>query len=388
MKEIYLDNSATTRVLDDIAEHMSDIFKNRFGNPSSMHTKGIEAERLIKEARSTIASILGAASSEIYFTSGGTESNNLAVRGYLSANLHKGRKLVTSRIEHPSVLEIFRNLEQQGYEVTYLGVDESGKINLDELSAAITQDTALVSIMMVNNETGSIQPVEAVSNLIKRNSSKTVLHVDAVQAFGKYPIDVHKYGIDILTVSSHKIHGPKGVGAVYISKKIRVKPIMSGGGQESSLRSGTENVPGISGFGKAAEKVALDMNDNFKKVDKMNKLFRENLKSEYFNYHIISPEDASPYILNVSFPGTKAEVLLHHLEREGIYVSTGSACSSRKKLQSHVLTALSLTPSVIDGAIRFSFSAYENCEEDALETIEALKTIVPMIDTARRIKKR
>jgi len=377
-RDIYLDNSATTRPYDEVIEYINHINSNIYGNPSSLHKKGIEAERLIKKARDIIAQSLGAENKEIYFTSGGTESNNLAVRGYLEANPRKGNHIITTRIEHPSVLETCKYLSQKGYRVDYLDVDSRGTVNLEQLKNVMDEETALITIMVVNNEIGSVQPIEEIVKIKNAVNRNAVLHMDAVQAYGKIRLYPKKLGVDMLSISSHKIHGPKGVGAVWINKNLRIKPILFGGGQESLIRSGTENVSGIAGFGMAAEITFRDMESNLEKVTRLRDLFIERLETEIKDFHINSPEDASPYILNVSFPDLRAEVLLHHLEESNIYVSTGSACSSRKNIHSHVLEAIRLDKCYISGAIRFSFSAF-NTEQDVLDTIAALKMIIPKI---------
>lgn len=380
--EIYFDNSATTRPYDEVNELLCDINKNFYGNPSSLHSKGIEAERKINSAREAIAKSLGAESKQIIFTSGGTESNNLAIRGYLDANKRRGKHVITTKIEHPSVLEVCKHLESTGYEVDYLGVDQEGLINLAELKSKIRMDTALISIILVNNETGAIQPLEEIVKIKTAVNPDAVLHIDAVQAFGKLLLTPQKSGIDFMSVSSHKIHGPKGVGALYISKKERLKPVVYGGGQESMLRSGTENVPGICGFGLAAEITCKNMECNEKKVTALKGIFLDKLACCNFKYKVISNDKALPYILNISFESLKAEVLLHHLEEKNIFVSTGAACSSRKRKQSHVLQSMGLPSQIIDGALRFSFSSW-NTEEEVFETIGALQEIVPRIQFGR-----
>jgi len=386
VEEIYLDNSATTRPYDEVIAYMEDIQKNIYGNPSSLHRKGIEAEKLIKKARSTIADSLKVDAREIYFTSGGTESNNLAIRGFLQANLRSGRHIITTAIEHPSVLEVFRYLSENGYKVDYLSVDQNGQVNLDELKSKISEDTALISIIYVNNEIGTIQPVDEIVRIKNAINRNTVLHMDAVQAYGKTPIYPKKQGIDMLSLSSHKIHGPKGVGALYISNSIKVKPIIFGGGQESSLRSGTENTAGIAGFGLASEITFRNMDIAADNVKKLRKYFVKKLREEIDGVYINSPEDSSPYILNASFSNVRSEVLLHHLEAEGIYVSTGSACSSHKNMHSHVLSALGFEAGRIDGAIRFSFSNFNN-EHEIDVTVDALKRILPRIQIKKGGKK-
>jgi len=377
-REIYLDNSATTRPYDDVIEYMGEINRNVYGNPSSLHTKGIEAERLIKKAREAIADSMGVTPKEIYFTSGGTESNNLAIRGYLKANPRKGRHIITTKIEHPSVLEVYKHLEKNGYAVDYVEVDSRGIIDLDDLKSKVTGDTSLISVIMVNNEIGSIQPIDEIVRIKNSVNSQAAIHIDAVQAYGKMPLMPKKVDVDMVSISSHKIHGPKGVGALYVNKALKIKPILFGGGQESALRSGTENVAGICGFGLAAELTFKRLEESRSKVERLRDMFVDGLKNSSFEYRILSPEGSSPYILNVSFRNVRAEVLLHHLEEKNIYVSTGSACSSRKKLHSHVLTAMRLETCDIEGAIRFSFSAY-NSEQDILDTLKALEDILPKI---------
>lgn len=380
---IYLDNSATTRPYDEVNDLVYDINKNYYGNPSSLHKLGIEAERRINSARESIAKSLGVESKQIIFTSGGTEANNLAIRGYLEANPRKGRHIITTAIEHPAVLEVCIQLEGSGYKVDYLDVNREGLISLDDLKSKITSETSLISIITVNNETGAIQPIAEAVRIKNSIAPDAVFHTDAVQAYGKVSLAPAKWGIDLMSVSSHKIHGPKGVGALYISKKARLKPIVYGGGQEGQLRSGTENVSGICGFGLAADITFSRMDESGKKVSELRKLLLDKLSHCSFGYKVLSNENGSSYILNISFESLKAEVLLHHLEERGIYVSTGSACSSRKKKQSHVLTAMGITSSEIDGALRFSFSA-DNTVEDIHNTVEALQEIIPRIQYGRR----
>lgn len=382
MREIYLDNSATTRPYDEVVDYMNEINRFMYGNPSSLHTKGMEAEKLVKKAREVIADSLKVDSKEIYFTSGGTESNNLAIRGYLEANPRKGKHIITTQIEHPSVLEVYRYLEKQGYTVDFIGVDRNGVIHLDELKAKINKETSLISVVWVNNETGVIQPLSEIVQMKNAINRHAALHVDAIQAYGKFMIAPKKTGIDMLTISSHKIHGPKGVGALYVDSSVRIRPILFGGGQESLLRSGTENVPGIGGFGKAAEMAAEKLDENRMKVQRLKSTLTEGLNKICSNCKVISSDYSSPYILSVAFREIKAEVLLHHLEQKKIFVSSGSACSSRKNSHSHVLAAMGLEACYIGGAIRFSFSAQNN-EEEIRATIEAVKEILPRIQRKR-----
>lgn len=377
-KEVYFDNSATTRPFDKVIEYIDHINRDMYGNPSSLHTRGIEAEKLIKKAREAIAGSLGVESKEIYFTSGGTESNNLALRGYLEANPRKGRHIITTAIEHPSVLEVFNYLSAAGYKVDYIDVDNNGIIELGQLESCITEETALISVIYVNNETGSIQPIDEVVKIKNRINRNTVLHVDAVQAYGKIPILPKREGIDMMSVSSHKIHGPKGAGALFVDKSRRIKPIIFGGGQEALMRSGTENVTGICGFGLASETIFRDISENYRKVSEVRQFFIEELENSIEDYRILSPGQSLPYILSISFANLKAEVLLHHLEERNIFVSTGSACSSRKNVHSHVLKAMGVDGKNMDGAVRFSFSAW-NSKEDVRIAVDALKEIVPKI---------
>lgn len=382
-REIYLDNSATTRPYDDVVEYICDVSKNIYGNPSSLHTKGIQAEKLMKDARTGIANALKVDSKDVYFTSGGTESNNIAIVGYLKANPRIGKQIVTSEIEHPSVLEVYKHMAHEGYKVDIIPVDGNGIIKLEALQNILSEETSLISIIHTNNETGSIQPVAEINNLRKSLCPSATLHVDAVQAFGKTPIFPITNNIDLLSFSSHKIHGPKGVGAIYIRKGLKVKPILIGGGQELALRSGTENVPGICGFGMAVEKIFTNIDDNYAKVKQLKEHFILNIKDCFEDVSINSPEQASPYIINVSFPNLKSEVLLHHLEQKNIFVSTGSACSSKRIHHSHVLKAMGVSAKYIDGAIRISLSAI-NTMDEMDETIAALKEIVPIISFKRR----
>ena len=381
--EIYLDNSATTKPYDEVVDYIVEVSRKYYGNPSSLHNKGIEAENLIKKARFQIANVLKADSKEIVFTSGGTESNNMAILGYLRGNPRAGKHIITSEIEHPSVLEVFKQLSKEGYRVDYIPVDNHGIIKLEALKKVADKETGLFSFMLTNNEVGSIQPVSEINKIRKEVCPSAIIHIDAVQAFCKTQIYPAIMNIDLLSVSSHKIHGPKGIGALYIRKGIRVKPLLLGGGQETALRSGTENVPAICGFGLAAELTSGKMEENNKKVSALRKYFVETIRENFKDAVINSSEDALPYIVNVSFPNLKSEVLLHHLEQKNIYVSTGSACSSHKSSNSHVLKAMGVPAGYIDGAIRFSFSS-ANTEEELKTTVEALKEIIPVISIKRR----
>jgi len=373
--EIFLDNSSTTRPYDEVIDFMGVISKEVYGNPSSLHRKGIEAEREIKKSRQIIADSLRVNLNEIYFTSGGTESNNLAIMGYLSGNQRKGKHIITTSVEHPSVMEVYEYLKGIGYTVDYLSVDDAGVVNLEELKAKITDETSLISIILVNNEVGTIQPIDEIIRIKDSINRNTAIHVDAVQAFGKIDIFPKSTRIDMVSMSSHKIHGPKGVGALYVNKSLKINPLILGGGQESLLRSGTENVPGICGFGKAAEITFSNLKENYKEVETLKNTLKKEIYNNIEGFKIISPDISSPYIINIAFEGIKSEVLLHHLEERDIFVSTGSACSSRKKIYSRVLKAMGISPQYIDGAIRMSFSAY-NTEEEILTVVNALKEIL------------
>ena len=327
--EIYLDNSATTKPYPEVIEKMVYAMTTDYANPSSLHRKGIEVEKSIKIIRQDIARTLGAKDKEIYFTSGGTESNNSIIRGVV--NLYKKRKnhIISTEIEHPSVLNTLKDLEEDGFEVTYLKVDKEGKINIEELKNAIKPSTILISIMHVNNEIGTIQPIEEIGKYLKTLKDKVYLHVDAVQSYSKINFKPSRYNIDFMSVSAHKFHGPKGIGFMYIKENNRIKPILTGGGQEIGIRSGTENVPGIYGLGEAVKIINKNLNDTINKINDLKELLKEEISNNIDDIKINSPEDGVCHILNVSFKDIRGEVLLHYLEQKGIYVSTGSACSSK-----------------------------------------------------------
>lgn len=372
--EIYLDNSATTKPYPEVVDKMVYALTTDYANPSSLHRKGIEVEKNIKLIRQDIARTLGAKDKEIYFTSGGTESNNAIIRGV--ANLYKKRKnhIISTEIEHPSVLQTLNDLEQDGFEVTYLKVDKDGKINIEELKNAIKPSTILITIMHVNNEIGSIQPIEEIGKYLKSLKDKIYLHVDAVQSYAKINFKPSRYNIDFMSVSGHKLHGPKGIGFMYIKENNRLKPLITGGGQEIGIRSGTENVPGIYGLGEAVKVINKDLNKTIEKISELKNLLKEEIVNNIEDIKLNSPEDGVCHILNVSFKDVRGEVLLHYLEQKGIYVSTGSACSSKKK-GSHVLNAIGLNQNEIEGAIRFSLSDL-NTKEEILEVVKILKESV------------
>ncbi|AZR74488.1 cysteine desulfurase [Anoxybacter fermentans] len=368
---VYLDNSATTRVAPEVIDAMVKMMEKDYGNPSSLHRMGITVEKKINKAREQIAKILGVKPKEIIFTSGGTEANNLAIRGVVYQYNKRGRHLITTRIEHPSVLNTFQRLEEEGFEVTYLPVDREGFISIEELKSAITPETILVSIMHVNNEIGTIQPIQKMGEVIKEINPRTIFHVDAVQSFGKLSLNPIQMKVDLLTISGHKIHGPKGIGALYCNEKINLKPLVEGGGQEWNIRSGTENVPGIIGLGLASQLIVKEREANVERLKDLKGWFLKELKKLIPDVKINGPESvedikegkSAPYIINLSFPGLKGEVLLHALEDFNIYVSTGSACHSRKSAPSHVLQAIGLNQRELESAIRISLSFHTQKEE-------------------------
>lgn len=354
---VYLDNSATTRQYERVTEVMKTSMEENYGNPSSLHKLGLAAEKQMRQSRKTVADSLGAKEDEVFFTSGGTESDNTVLFGIAHARKRAGKKIITTQVEHPAVLESCRLLEQQGFQVEYIGVDDKCRLDMEQLRAAIDSDTILISIMAVNNETGTIMPVSEIAK-IKENA---LLHTDAVQAYGK--ISLEHTGADLISVSGHKIHGPKGIGALYVKKGVHLPAYLVGGGQERHMRSGTENVPAILGFGTAVEISRKNWTMRQKTMEKARTHLLAGLLDQVPDIKINSPEDGACSVLNVSFLGTRGEVLLHTLEQDDIYVSTGSACSSNKKGRSHVLSAMGLSEKEIEGAIRFSFSEFNTIEE-------------------------
>lgn len=374
--EVYLDNSATTKPYDEAVNLMCDVMKSAYGNPSSLHRMGKTAEDLLNKSREFLARSVGAKQDEFYFTSGGTESNNIAITGYCLANRREGKRIITQRTEHAAVLEPFRYLASKGFDVVYIGVDSLGLPDMTELKEAINDDTILLSFMYVNNENGAVFPIDEISGLKK--NKKCALHVDAVQAYGKLPINVKKQNIDMLSISSHKIHGPNGIGGLYVSGSVKINPILFGGGQERGLRSGTENIASAAAFAKASEIKLANLNNDNEKMSYLKARLKEKLCENIENVVVNSPENSVCSILNVSFPGVKSEVLLHVLESKGIYVSTGSACNSRKKKFSYVLTEMGLKNEMADSAVRFSFSGF-NTEEEIDYTIDVLQKEIPIL---------
>lgn len=378
--EIYLDNSATTMVRPEVAKLMYEIMTKDYGNPSSMHIKGVQAERYLREAKEIFAGILKVSEKEIFFTSGGTEGDNMAIIGAALAGRRRGRHIITTVIEHPAVLESCAFLEKNGFEVTYLPVNAAGQVEPDTLKASLRDDTILVSVMYVNNEIGAIEPVSELGRIIKEYNKDILFHVDAVQAFGKFRIHPYKENIDMLTMSSHKIHGPKGVGAIFIKDKTKIQPIALGGGQQKGMRSGTENVPGIAGMAMAAKELYDKFDEDVNRLYELKEYFaREITGIEGATVNGLTGRDSAPHVVSVSFDGiTKSEVLLHALEDKGIYISSGSACSSNKPSLSSTLKAIGVKNDLLYATLRFSFSVFTTKEE--LEyTINAVKELLPVL---------
>ncbi len=377
--EVYLDNSATTRCFDEVADLMAGIMCKDYGNPSSLHRKGVQAEQYVRYAKETIAKNLKVNEKEIFFTSGGTESDNLALMGCAYANCRMGRHLITTQIEHPAVLQTMRQLEGDGFRVTYLPVDKKGCIRLEDLQRAITGETILVSIMHTNNEVGSLQPIEEAGAMIKGMNPRILFHVDAVQGYGKFRILPKKMHIDLLSVSGHKIHGPKGIGFLFVDEKVKIRPILFGGGQQSGLRSGTENVPAIAGLAKSVELVYRDLDGEVSKLYQLKEAFVEGIRKIpdiVVNGH--PGRDGAPHVVSVSFKGVRSEVLLHALEDKGIYVSAGSACSAHKPQPSATLQAMGIDKELLGSTIRFSFSVFTTMEEINY-TLQTLYDIIPIL---------
>ena len=379
--ECYLDNSATTRCLDSAAALMAGILCTDYGNPSSLHHKGVQAEEYVRHAREVIAKTLKVTPKEIFFTSGGTESDNLALRGAAYANARQGKHLITTSIEHPAILNTMQYLEQQGFEVTYLPVDENGKIRLSDLEAAIRPDTILVSIMHTNNEIGALEPIAEAGELIKRVNPNTLFHVDAVQGYGKAKILPKRMKIDMLSVSGHKIHGPKGIGFLYVGDRVKIRPIVFGGGQERGLRSGTENVPAIAGMGKAAEEMYQNLDTDLDRMYALKQRLADGIFTmENVRINGLCGRDSAPHVLSVSFAGVRSEVLLHALEEREIYVSAGSACALNHPdtAGSATLRAIGLPKELLNSTIRFSLSVFTT-EEEIDYTVQVLHELVPML---------
>ena len=377
--EAYFDNSATTRCYPEVAEIVVKTMTEDFGNPSAMHLKGVEAEKYVREAAQTLAKILKVNEKEIIFTSGGTESNNLALFGGADANKRSGNHIITTSVEHAAVGQPAERLEQMGYEVTIVPVDHRGVVQLEALEKALRPDTILVSTMYVNNEVGAVMPVEEIAKLVHEKSPKALYHVDAIQAFGKYRIYPKKAGIDMLSVSSHKIHGPKGVGFLYINEKARIQPQILGGGQQAGMRSGTDNVPGIAGLGVAAKMVYTDFDKKIEHIYQLKERLAEGfLKLPDVRLNGMEIREGAPQILSASFLGVRSEVLLHTLEEKGIYVSAGSACSSHKRKAAGTLSAMGMEAAQRESTLRFSFSE-ENTFEEVDYVLEVIGQVLPML---------
>lgn len=377
--EAYFDNSATTKCSAKAVELMTKVLLEDYGNPSSLHLKGVDAEDYIKEARNRICKTMKINENELIFTSGGTESNNLAIIGAAMANKRSGKHLITTKIEHAAVGSPMKFLEEQGFTVTYLDVDKDGIISLEELEQAITLETILVSIMYVNNEIGAVEPIEEAAKIIKEKNPNTLFHVDAIQAYGKYQIYPKRMGIDMMSVSGHKIHGPKGIGFLYVKEKTKLKPIIYGGGQQKGMRSGTENVPGAAGLGQAAMEAYENFAEKQNYLYELKQAFIEGIEDfEWAHVNGKTGRDSAPHIVSVSFDNVRSEVLLHTLEDRNIFVSAGSACSSNKPAVSATLQAIKVKKEYLDSTVRFSFST-ENTMDEVDYCLEVLGEIVPVL---------
>jgi len=392
--EAYLDNSATTKIDEDVLALMERVYKEDFGNPSSRHKKGMEAELYLKTAKEQIAATLKCKPEELFFTSGGTESNNMALIGAALANKRSGMHIITTAFEHPSVYEPMFFLEELGFRVTYLTPGPEGTVTVEALKEALSQDTILVSVMAVNNEVGAVQDITALGAAVKAYNPAILFHVDAIQAYGKFRIYPKRQNIDMLSVSAHKLHGPKGCGFLYVKEKTKIKPIMHGGGQQKGMRSGTENVPGIAGTGLAAELAASKIEALQEHLFELKKYFAEGLsKLSDVTIHLVDNEDGTPvspeerearlnrtapHIMSVGFLGVRSEVLLHALEEKGIYVSSGSACSSNHPAVSGTLKAIGVKKELLDSTVRFSFCG-ETTKEELEHTLKVLEELLPQL---------
>lgn len=373
--EAYLDNAATTFVFPEVKDIMVKVMEEDFGNPSSLHKKGVEAEQYIKEAKETIAKLLKVEPKEILFTSGGTESNNMALIGSAYANKRRGNHIITTRIEHASVYNPLIHLEEEGFRITYLPVDERGIVELEALKEALCEETILVSIMGVNNEIGAVQPIEEIGRIIKGYRDTILFHVDAIQAYGKFPLYPKRWKVDLLSVSGHKIHGPKGSGFLYIKDKTKIHPLIFGGGQQRGMRSGTENVPAIAGLSLASK---LMYENHEEKINKLKSLKERLIQGACEIEDVVDHSGMAPHIISLSFIGVRSEVLLHALEEKGVYVSSGSACSSNHPAVSGTLQAIGLDKKQLDSTLRFSLSIFTK-EEEIDWAIACLKELVPVL---------
>lgn len=380
--EAYLDNAATTPVFSEVKEIMGKVMEEDFGNPSSRHTKGIVAEQYIKEAAEIIAGVLKCQPKEIIFTSGGTESNNMALIGTALANQRAGKHIITTRIEHASVHEPLAFLEEMGYEVTYLPVDNTGRVSAETVKQALREDTVLVSIIYVNNEIGSVEPVAQIGEMLHKEKPDVLFHVDAIQAFGKYKIAPKRLGIDLMSVSGHKIHGPKGIGFLFVRDGVKIRPILFGGGQQKGMRSGTENVPGIAGLGVAVKNIYQNHSEKAEELYGLKKMLAEGLL-QYDGVTIhgmdgILLEETAPHIVSVGFASVKSEVMLHALAQEGVFVSSGSACSSNHPELSGTLQAIGVREDLLDATLRFSLSVMTT-KEQVSHAVEAVGKVLPVL---------
>jgi len=388
---VYLDNSATTRTFDEVTQYMAQIMRDTYGNPSSMHMAGVNAENELKIAKKTIADTIKVDEREIIFTSGGTESDNLALIGCAMANKRAGRHLITTKIEHPAILETMKHLEEEGFTVTYLDVTGDGRVDPATLKNALTDETILVSIMHVNNEIGALNNVEELAAIVKNHNPSILFHTDAVQSFGKVRIYPKRSKIDLMSVSGHKIHGPKGVGFLYVNDKVKIRPVIFGGGQQKGMRSGTENVPGIAGLGLATKLIYDDFEQRIDSMYALKKYFIKELKKlPDVTVNGIPEGDieeaikqTAPHIVSASFAGVRAEVLLHALEAKGIYVSSGSACATNKPAKSATLLAIGLKQDLLDSTLRFSMSV-ETTREEIDYTLSVLLEELPKLRKYRR----
>ncbi len=378
-REIYLDNSATTRVFPEVVQLMDTIYLEEYGNPSSMHHKGVEAENRIRTAKKIFADILKCSPQNIYFTSCGTESDNISLIGAARANQRNGRHLITTAIEHPAILETMKYLESEGFEVTILPVDHNGQVSPEAVEEAVREDTILVSVMHTNNEIGALEPVEEIGRRIKEKNPNTLFHVDAVQGFGKAVIHPKKMHIDLLSASGHKIHAPKGIGLLYIGDHVKITNIMYGGGQQKGMRSGTENVAGIAGMALAAQMLYQHFDEEMDRLYAMKEQFIHDVTAiDGVHVNGLTGRDSAPHVISLSVEGVRAEVLLHALEEKGIYVSAGSACASNHPHISDTLLAIGTPEEYLDSTLRFSLSVM-NTPEDLKDAAAALAELLPFL---------
>lgn len=378
-QEVYFDNAATTKIIPEVREIMLETMDVEYGNPSSLHLKGVEAEKYIRYAKDAISKQLKCESKEIVFTSGGTEANNLALIGVAEANKRAGNHIITTGIEHASVYNPILHLEELGFRVTFLEVDAEGKVDLEQLRQELCDETILVSTMAVNNEIGTVEPIEKIATIIQsynqEHNQNILYHVDAIQAFGKQVIYPKRIGIDLMSISGHKIHGPKGSGALFVDSKVKIKPILFGGGQEKGIRSGTENTAAIAGLGKATEVMYDRLEENVKRMTLVKRTLIEKATALE---GVTDNSGEAPHIASLSFRGVRSEVLLHALEDKGIYVSAGSACSSNHPAVSGVLKAIGLEKELLESTLRFSFCEY-NTVEEAEYTVKVLGELLPVL---------